>query len=44
MVRVQLAMAGQTVQQSLDVRPEDTVQSWVIRLIQVLPKTIPEVK
>ena len=43
-VRVQLAVAGQAVQQSLDVGSEDSVQGWVVGLIQVLSQTVPEVK
>lgn len=44
MVWIQLTVSGQTVQESLDVRPEDGVKSCIIDFIQMFSKTVPEVK
>lgn len=44
MVRVQLTVPGQAVQQPLDVGPEDGVQSHVADLIEVLAQAVPEVE
>ena len=44
MVWIELAVSGQTVQESLDVRSEDGMKSRVVNLIQMFSKTIPEVK
>lgn len=43
-VRVELAVPGQAVQKSLDVRPEDAVQSGITGLVQMLSEAVPEVK
>lgn len=43
-VRVELAVPGQGVQQALDVGFEDAVDHRVVRLVQVLPESVPEVK
>lgn len=43
-VRVQLAVPRQTVQESLDVGSEDGVQRRVVDLIQMFSQTVPEVE
>lgn len=44
MVGVELAVSGQAVQESLDVRPEDAVQSCIVDLIQMFSQAVPEVE
>lgn len=44
MVRVELAVSGQTVEQSLYVRSEDTMKVDIVYFVQVFSQTIPEVK
>lgn len=44
MVRVELAVPGQRVEQALDVGFEDAVDHSIVRLVQVLPQSVPEVK
>lgn len=44
MVRVELAVASQAVQQPLDVRPENAVQVGVVDLVEMLAQAVPEVK
>lgn len=43
-VRVELAVPGQRVEQALDVGFEDAVNHRVVRLVQVLPQPVPEVE
>lgn len=43
-VRVQLAVSGQAVEKSLDVRPEDAVTSRIVDLVQVFSQAVPEVE
>lgn len=41
---VQLTVASQAMQQSLDVGSEDVVEGRVVGLVQMLSQTVPEVK
>ena len=43
-VGVQLAVAGEAVQQSLDVGPEDGVQRRLVGLVEMLAQPVPEVE
>ena len=43
-VGVQLAVAGEAVQQSLDVGAEDGVQGRLVGLVEVLAQPVPEVE
>lgn len=43
-VRVELAVSGQAVQEPLDVRPEDAVPSRVVDLVQMFSQSVPEVE
>lgn len=43
-VRVELAVPGQSVEKALDVGFEDAVDDRIVRLVEVLPQSVPEVK
>lgn len=43
-VRVELAVSGQTVQEPLDVRPKDAVASRIVDLVQMFSQSVPEVE
>lgn len=43
-VRVELAVSGQAVQEPLDVRPEVAVTSRVVDLVQMFSQSVPEVE
>ncbi len=44
MIWFELAVAGETVQQSLYVRLEHSMECWIVRFIKMFSQTVPEVE